>query len=562
MYESTIPAKGNTLGRLVSVLLVCVFSFFVHLGAPEVSLMEARNFVAAREMAAGGSWLIPTLNRELRLAKPPLPTWAVAAEEVLFGATDNLALLRLPAALMATLLVLFFWGLASELTRDAPADAIDPGRTAWLSALVLASSLLVIVSGREGQWDIFAYSFLVGSLWLLVRGWRSDSQTYGSFVGAGLLLGFSILSKGPVALYGALVPFMGCYISTLNTDARRKGVRGHWRGTLLAAIVGLAVGGSWPLYILYHVRPAALAVAQTEVAAWGERHVQPLWYYWSFFVFTGVWVVATVASLVVPYARRRLGGFLPYLLVLGWLLASLVLLSLVPEKKVRYMLPLLPPLALLTAGALRYWETAFRSQQASLTDRLLLRFWAAVLALVCVVVPAAMVVIHLPGFGPTSLQFGAVILIVAALGIAVVRAGWYVLAPRVLMGASITLMAALLTILEPAYPVWEGRNAELGVRQLSAARQQPAIQHIPWYSLDHMQVKQVWAAGHAVPTWNPATDSLPLQQLPIAVFSDSLPDAKIPARWRRHLQIQVVDGYYLGRERKKGHWFISILRPL
>lgn len=45
-------------------------------------------------------------------------------------------------------------------------------------------------------------------------------------------------------------------------------------------------------------------------------------------------------------------------------------LSLVSEKKVRYMLPLLPPLALLTAGALRYWETAFRRRQATRSDHL------------------------------------------------------------------------------------------------------------------------------------------------------------------------------------------------
>ncbi|WP_133272865.1 ArnT family glycosyltransferase [Hymenobacter radiodurans] len=310
MPESTLPTKGSTLGRLASVLLVCVFSFFVHVGAPEVSLMEARNFVAAREMVAGGSWLIPTLNHELRLAKPPLPTWAVAATQQLVAPTNNLALLRLPAAVMATLLVLMFWGLARELTRDAPFESDNPGRTAWLSALVLASSLLVIVSGREGQWDIFAYGFVVGALWLLVRGWRSAGQGYGTFSGAGLLLGFSMLSKGPVALYGALLPFVACYLSRLNPEMR-GGVRGHWRGTLLAGMVALVVGGSWPLYILYHVRPAALAVAQTEVTAWGERHVQPLWYYSPFFVYTGVWVVATVAALVVPYAKRRLGAFCP-----------------------------------------------------------------------------------------------------------------------------------------------------------------------------------------------------------------------------------------------------------
>ncbi|UOQ77254.1 glycosyltransferase family 39 protein [Hymenobacter sp. 5516J-16] len=184
----------------------------MHLGAPEVSLMESRNFVAAREMVAGGSWLIPTMNGELRLAKPPLPTWAVAGLQQVTGPTQELGVLRLPAALAATLLVFFFWALARELTRPLERTMTQPGRTAWLSALVLASCLLVVNSGREGQWDIFTHSLMMGSLWLLVRGWQQVGKSLLPFVGAGLLAGLSVLSKGPVAVYTMLVPFLGAYL--------------------------------------------------------------------------------------------------------------------------------------------------------------------------------------------------------------------------------------------------------------------------------------------------------------------------------------------------------------
>jgi 4-amino-4-deoxy-L-arabinose transferase-like glycosyltransferase len=546
------------LARVASVLIVCVFSFFVHGAAPEVSLMESRNFVAAREMVAGGSWLIPTMNQELRLAKPPLPTWAVAAVQLLVGPTENLAVLRLPAAIMATLLVLFFWGLVRELSADRPADLQEPGRTAWLSALVLASSLLIITTGREGQWDIFANSFLVGALWLLVRGWRSAGPGYGSFAGAGLLLGLSILSKGPVALYGGLLPFLGCYASRLNEQ--RAGMGTHGRGALLATLVALGVGGAWPLYILYHVQPAALAVAQTEVTAWRERHVQPPWYYWNFFVFSGVWVVAALSALAVPYARRRLSQFVPYAFALGWLLSSLMLLSLVPEKKERYMLPLLPPLALLATGALRHWETAFGLGQATSTDQRLLRFWVVVFTVVCLAAPAAMLIVKLPGFGPDSLRFAAVMLVGGSLSVVAVWAGWQRSQPRALIGASFTLLAAFITLLLPAYPVWEARHGEPGLRRLRQARQHPRIQGLPWYSLDEMHVKQVWSAGQAVPLWHTATDSLPLKKLPLVAFSGAPITDALPARWRQHLQIEVVDSFFLGRERKDGLWFISVLR--
>jgi 4-amino-4-deoxy-L-arabinose transferase-like glycosyltransferase len=520
--------------------------------------MESRNFVAAREMVAGGSWLIPTMNHELRLAKPPLPTWAVAAVQEVVGPTENLAWLRLPAAIMATLLVLFFWGLVRELTANRPAELEDPGRTAWLSALVLASSLLIITTGREGQWDIFANSFLVGALWLLVRGWRSVGAGYASFAGAGLLLGLSILSKGPVALYGGLLPFVGCYASRLNEA--RAGVRMHGRGALLAAVVALGVGCAWPLYILYHVQPAALAVAQTEVTAWRERHVQPPWYYWNFFAFSGVWVVAALSSLAVPYARRRLTPFLPYALALGWLLSSLVLLSLVPEKKERYMLPLLPPLALLATGILRYWETAFAQQQATRTDRRILRFWVGVFTVVCAAASVAMIVAKLPGFGPATLRFGIGTILCGLLAVLVVRGGGQQLRPPVLIGGSLTLVGLLITLLLPAYPLWEARREEVGLHHLRDVRQLPAITGMPWYSLQEMHVKQVWAAGQAVPLWRIPTDSLPLQQLPFAAFSDKRSTNELPVRWQQQLQIELIDSFYLGRERKDGKWYISVVK--
>jgi hypothetical protein len=58
------------------------FSFFINLEAHDVDLMEARNFVTAREMAVEGHWLIPTMNGELRIAKPPLPSWITAAARI------------------------------------------------------------------------------------------------------------------------------------------------------------------------------------------------------------------------------------------------------------------------------------------------------------------------------------------------------------------------------------------------------------------------------------------------------------------------------------------------
>jgi hypothetical protein len=46
---------------------------FIHLSALEVDLMEARNYVPAREVGLDGAWLIPTMNGEVRGAKQQMP---------------------------------------------------------------------------------------------------------------------------------------------------------------------------------------------------------------------------------------------------------------------------------------------------------------------------------------------------------------------------------------------------------------------------------------------------------------------------------------------------------
>lgn len=66
----------------VALLLLVITSFFVNLGALPSDIMEECNLVTAREMADDGHWLVPTMNGELRLDKPPLPTWVAGVVEI------------------------------------------------------------------------------------------------------------------------------------------------------------------------------------------------------------------------------------------------------------------------------------------------------------------------------------------------------------------------------------------------------------------------------------------------------------------------------------------------
>jgi hypothetical protein len=52
------------------------------------------------------------MNGELRLAKPPLPTWVAAGVGLCVGNIEKIAALRLPAALMGSFLVWCLFAMA------------------------------------------------------------------------------------------------------------------------------------------------------------------------------------------------------------------------------------------------------------------------------------------------------------------------------------------------------------------------------------------------------------------------------------------------------------------
>ena len=82
--EKNVIALVKKRPVLTIILLVAVL-LFPFLGVMEVTIMEARNFITAREMLTDGNWILTTMNGEARYPKPPLPTWLTALSAMLFG---------------------------------------------------------------------------------------------------------------------------------------------------------------------------------------------------------------------------------------------------------------------------------------------------------------------------------------------------------------------------------------------------------------------------------------------------------------------------------------------
>ncbi|MEP2934911.1 MAG: glycosyltransferase family 39 protein [Gilvibacter sp.] len=336
--------KDNPVGL---ILIACIPLFIINLGELYVNIMEARNFITAREMLVDDHWIFTTINGEPRYQKPPLPTWLTAFSGALFG-MKNLWALRLPAALAASLLAVYGYKLSHKQTQNKQLSLIG--------AFVLMTSFYILFSGRNGQWDIFTHAFMMGGIYFLYLFFENDSKRYKNAFLAAVLVGASFMSKGPVSLYALFLPFLIAY----GFVYKFRGFGKKWLPLAMFLVVTVVLSGWWYWYTYTYDPIAVKEITDRETANWTSYNIRPFYYYWSFFTQSGIWTIPAFVGLLYPYLKNRVSNKKDYTFSLIWTLGSVVLLSVIPEKKSRYLLPVLIPMAWNTAYYLEYLILKFK----------------------------------------------------------------------------------------------------------------------------------------------------------------------------------------------------------
>jgi 4-amino-4-deoxy-L-arabinose transferase len=324
------------------LLLLCAYVaiYLVPLGArPLLIPDEYRYAEIPREMLAGGDWVTPHLAGFRYLEKPILGYWLGAASLAAFG--ENAFAARLPSALAAGLCALL---VSALLRRAGEHDA------SLLAAGVLLTSGLFFALGTASAIDPLFTLFVTGSLVCAFRACQSESsgrRLDWALVGAAS--GLAFLTKG---FLGIALPVL--VLAPFLTWQRgwRTGLRQAWIAPLTALCVGLPWGvaialrepGFWRSFIwTEHIE---------RFTAQHATHREPFW----FFV-PVLWVGALPWALLWPAAvkglRARRAGDPLVRFALCWLVFPCLFLSLSRGKLATYVLPCLPPLAILTALGLR-----------------------------------------------------------------------------------------------------------------------------------------------------------------------------------------------------------------
>lgn len=329
--EVGLPPIATTLLLALTAALLLLRLGAVPLLGPD----EPRYARVAVEMHRTGAWVTPTLGGEPWLEKPILYYWLAGGAFRLLGETESAA--RLPSVVATILMV----------GATALFGARFFGRSAGLHAgFALATSILTFAFGRAATMDMLLASFVTlaaGFLGLAVTGIAGRLAVPAAW----LCMALATLAKGPIGLLLPLLVLAGHAAAVGSLRPLRQAA------SPLGVLLFVLVAGPW--YVL-----VTLAQGRTFIDVFllnhnlarftstVHHHPGSIVYYLpvlllGLFPWSGL-VLPALARL--RPRRSPVDAFLS-----SWLLLPLVFFSAAGSKLPGYILPCLPPLAILLGRA-------------------------------------------------------------------------------------------------------------------------------------------------------------------------------------------------------------------
>jgi len=257
----------NTTDRFY-LLFICLAFICLIIGLGSYGLAEsseARYAEISREMFLSGDYLNPQLLGIFHFHKPPITYYITSLGYKIFGINEFGARFFLQVAIVIQLLLIY--GLAHLLFRSR--------KIAFLSGLIYFSMPIVLISSRNLTTDAYLTTFIMAAIfsWQYYISNKKLPFLYLFYI----LLGLSLLTKGPVALLFVLV-----YIFTYKIIWKSgfKINTHHVFGVLIC----LTIGASWFLLLVVENPKLWDYFIEKQIAgrmtgsSFSER-AKPFWYF-------------------------------------------------------------------------------------------------------------------------------------------------------------------------------------------------------------------------------------------------------------------------------------------
>lgn len=314
-------------------------------------------------MVESGDWLTPRFNYTDRFQKPVLYYWLAALSYRITGVGEAAA--RFPSALA---------GLGLTLVVFAAGRRWYDPQTGFLAGAITATSFGYVAMARQSLPDLVLAFFITLTTWAAFVAWLDDSTDGAPSRGgrthrrrwvvlSAAAAAGAVLTKGPVGLaLPALVvgPLVGWEAWTGRSQLRIRA-----SDLVLGAVVFVVLAAPWFIGMaeahgLAYLDRFFIGENIDRFASARYNAPRPLWYYlpivvggmlpWSPFML--LWVSALNRSFRQRFHGAIVGGRLVW-----WAAAPFLFYTLSVGKQPRYILPMLPPLAVLLARAVREHAT-------------------------------------------------------------------------------------------------------------------------------------------------------------------------------------------------------------
>lgn len=349
ILEESRTARGHAAWIL---LLTTLVYFYTSSRSTLWDLDDALNGQVMIEMLATGRTRVPTIDGAPRLEKPPLVYWLAGYPLRVFGSAEWVVRLVSTLGMALACGVTFLWG----------AWYLSP-RAGLLAMLMLSVAPLMILSGSGCTMDALLLALITLAVYWLTHALHRGF-TVGTVLGLGGVLGLALLTKGPLGYGVPMLAFGVAWVLSREGWTVSDWVRGTLRVavpllvvTILAAGVFLVwlvpaneeTGGDLVRVFLIEEHFGRAAQAQ-EGHGWSNPLM--LFFYFpiavvGFFPFT-----AYVPGAIRAWAGGRIGTRKTRAMLLGWIVPTILAMSLVKTKLPHYILPVIPGLALLAGATL------------------------------------------------------------------------------------------------------------------------------------------------------------------------------------------------------------------
>ncbi len=441
-------------------------------GADIVGDDEAREAGIVQDVVAG-HWLWPRFNDELLPDKPILYHWLAALPCAAAGFSE--AAVRLPSALAGAALV----GLTGAL-----GGAMLGARAGLLAAALVATTPSLFDHARVARPDVLMVLLLTAALGLAFRWWRDGRPR--DATAALAILGTAVLAKGPVAPALFLVALGG--FLAWQGELRRLPRLATFPGVVAFLLLALgwyaiALAGWRGEFVRQHLVGRYLRNLAGGLVTGSSYSPKPLLYHLLFYPkhLPAVVLPWTPVVALALWQAWRSGGFRDPRLrfLLCWAAAPVVVFTPAEWKLRYYLLPSIPPLALVAAPAI---GRLFATRPRWMTPREVAVLGAAVAALL--VAGAAAAAAGLVRLSPSDQStLGALLDVVPGgvpgiagaagflVGVVLVAIAWR--AWGVLVGLTAVLVACWMVVGVPALEQSISRRDSLKPFALGVAARRP-----------------------------------------------------------------------------------------